>query len=144
MPPPNHPDLLARDKYPGMGRAEAEVAHAWLIRRGGEYDSIEFNVRLGEGEPCPPDTEDYLRDCWKANTQKRADIVAIAAGLVTIVEVKDRITPGAVGQLLAYQTLWFRQYPGVPVSRLLVIGRTMVSEIGEVFASQGVDIEILP
>jgi len=127
-----------------MSGHEQGVARRWLTAHGAEFDSIEFNVRLGDGEPCPPDTEEYLAKCWRENTQKRADLVAIAGGLATIVEVKDRITPGAVGQILTYKMLWNRQYPSIPIARLVVIGRSIISEIGELFRSQGVDIEILP
>jgi hypothetical protein len=136
--------LLARASYPGMSAVESEVTRAWLGRHGLEYDRVEFQVRLGAGIDPGPGQPEYIRQLGRELWAKRADVVAITGAAVTIVEVKERITPGAVGQLLVYRDLYRREHPGAATIRLLTIGRGAVTDLIETFTAQGVEIEVYP
>lgn len=136
--------LLARARYPGMSDVESEVTRAWLGRHGAEYDRVDFQVRLGAGIDPGPGNPEYIRQLGRDLWAKRADIVAITGLDVTIVEVKERITPGAIGQLLVYRDLWRREHPETTAIRLLTIGRGAVTDLVETFQAQGVEIEVYP
>jgi hypothetical protein len=144
VPPVNLTRLLDQIQYPGMTYVESEITRAWLKTHGAEYESIDFNVRLGEGVQLAGEWDDSTRRAATMLSQKRADIVALRAGVVTIVEVKVRIGLPALGQLIGYRELWRREHPDAGFIRLLAIGRGAVEDVDLVFRSQGVEIETFP
>ena len=121
--------LLAQPQYPAMTRLESEITRAWLRLFGIAYDRIEFNVRLGEGVELGEGFSEQTRQAALLSTQKRADVIAWLVGQPDVVEVKDRISLGAIGQLLGYQLLWNREHPDETIGNLLVIGRNMMPGI---------------
>ena len=121
--------LLAQPQYPAMTRLESEITRAWLRLFGIAYDRIEFNVRLGEGVELGEGFSEPTRQAALLSTQKRADIIAWLSGRPDVVEVKDRISLGAIGQLLGYQLLWDREHSNETIGQLLVIGRSMMPGI---------------
>jgi len=144
MPPPNLAILLVQMQYPGMTYVESEITRAWLNRHGPEYDSIEFNYRLGDGADVGQEYPAEIQRMARLLTQKRADIVARKGDQVELVEVKIRIAFPVIGQLLGYRSLWKRQHPELPVARLLAIGRSVVPDLGPIITEQGIDIECFP
>jgi len=142
--PVNLPRLLDQIQYPGMTFVESEITRAWLQQHGDEFESLEFNVRLGAGVELGEEYGEETRRDATMLSQKRADIVAIARGVVTIVEVKVRIGLPALGQLIGYRELWRRDHPDAGFIRLLAIGRSAVSDVDLVFRAQGVEIETFP
>jgi hypothetical protein len=131
-------------QYPGMTYVESQITRAWIQKHGAEYESIDFNVRLGAGVGLGEDYDDATRRDATLLSQKRADVVAIRAGVVTIIEVKVRIGLPALGQLLGYRELWRREHRDAGFIRLLAIGRSAVSDVDIVFRAQGVEIETFP
>jgi len=144
MPPPNLAILLLQMQYPGMTYVESEITRAWLNRHGAEYDSIEFNYRLGDGVDVGQEYPAEIQRMAHLLTQKRADIVARKGDQVELVEVKIRIAFPVIGQLLGYRSLWKRQHPELPVARLLAIGRSVVPDLGPIITEHGIDIECFP
>lgn len=139
-PPPNLDQLLVQMQFPGMPRPESDVLKEWLVRRGADYDRIDFNVRLGKGvdlgEGFTPETKDLANKL----TQKRADLVAWKFDVPTIIEVKIRASLGALGQLLGYRTLWPLTYPDTAEPGLLVIARRVDDDAALVLSEHGVDV----
>lgn len=111
MPPPNLAILLLQMQYPGMTYVESEITRAWLNRHGAEYDSIEFNYRLGDGAEVGEEYTAEIQRMARLLTQKRTDIVARKGDQVELVEVKIRIAFPVIGQLLGYRSLWKLQHP---------------------------------
>ena len=144
MPLSNLDILLVQLQYPGMTWVESEITRAWIRKHGDEFESIDFNVRLGEGVQLGEEYGEETRRDATMLSQKRADIVAVRAGVVTIMEVKVRIGLPALGQLIGYRELWRRDHPDAGFIRLLAIGRCAVSDVDMVFRAQGVEIETFP
>lgn len=143
-PPPDLAVLLQQIQYPGMTWVESQVCKAWLNRHGAEYDEVSFNVRLGDGVD-PGDTYGpEIRRMANLLTTKRADIVARVGDQVDLIEVKVRVSFGAVGQLLGYQTLWARDRPAWRVRRLIAIGRSIVPDAELLIEQQGIVVETFP
>lgn len=139
-PPPNIDQLLAQIQFPGMPRPESEVFREWLTRHGREYDAIDFNVRLGDGAKVPEGLSETTQKLATLLSQKRADVVAWQGQQPTIFEVKVRANPGALGQLLAYRTLWPSKYPHSPEPLLAVLARRVDDDSLAVFGAHGVDV----
>jgi len=144
MPPPNLGQLLVQIQYPGMSFVESEVTRAWLNQRGTQYDEITFNVRLGAGVDPGEEYNEETRRMAELVTQKRADIVARAGDQVDVIEVKVRVSFGAMGQLIGYRDLWQRDHPDLPVRHLVAIGRSVVPDAADIIEGQGIKIETYP
>lgn len=144
MPPANLAQLFLQIQYPGMTWVESEITRAWLQRHGAEYDSIEFNYRLGDGVDVGQEYTPEIQRMATLLTQKRADIVARVADEVDLIEVKVRIAFPVMGQLIGYRSLWRRQHPEIPVRRLVAIGRSVVQDAGPAIEELGITIETFP
>jgi hypothetical protein len=145
MPPPQNLGLLlSQIQLPGLTYVESDISKAWLNAHGAEYDKIDFNVRLGEGVDPGDEYAAEIRDMAVKLTQKRADIVAQVGGQVDLLEVKVRVAFGALGQLLGYRTLWNLAYPGLPIRRLIAVGRSVVPDCEDTFAELGIVIQTFP
>lgn len=114
-----------RSSYPGLPDNEGEVLRQWLRRHEREYDRFEYNVRVGKGiDPGAAYPED-MRRMSIANSQLRIDVIAWKGTQATILEVKERATPSAIGQIVTYAHLWQVENPTLPTPRALIVARTM-------------------
>lgn len=143
-PPPNLAILLAQMQYPGATEFESDVIRAWLRAHGAEFDSIEFNVRLGRGGEPLEDFDEPTRRAQRALTQKRADIIAHVGGTATIIEVKIKLGLSALGQLIAYRQLYLDSHPEEPPAALLAIARAADGDVRAVLERNGVRFEFFP
>lgn len=139
-PPANLEMLLLQIQFPGMPAPESDVAKLWLQRHGAEYDTIEFNVRLGDGAEPPAGLDASIERMTRLVTQKRADVIATRDGRATIIEAKIRAGLGAAGQLNGYRALYQRANPGAPAPRLLVIAKYADPDVQYALAEQGIDL----
>lgn len=140
MPPANLDHLIAQDYFPGLEAGESQVAHAWLVARGALYDRIDFNVRLGVGvEPPAELVEPYLSMATDLS-RKRADIIAVAGDVTTIIEVKIRASLGAIGQLLGYKALYEREHPDIGSARLSILARRVDPDAQYAISQNGIDL----
>lgn len=95
-----------RARYPGMLPREILIWKNWLYQNSTRFDRYEYNVRLGEGVDPGPSYDDASRRMWILNSMKRADVIAVRGGLVTIIEVEENPGLTAFGQLAGYLALW--------------------------------------
>jgi hypothetical protein len=132
-----------RLRFPGMAPREILVFKNWLRAHETEYPGspaplllrpsqgdnqaiflatpFDYNFRIGNGfDPGPTWPEEQRRNAI-LNSQKRIDALAYRGGRVTIIEVKDRATFAAVGQIVAYNVLWQREFPTVGIEQLVIV-----------------------
>ena len=131
-------------QLPALTPLEDAVAKAWLIEHQAEYDSIEFNVRVGLGVQLPASSPDYMKLYARASTTKRIDMLVRAGDVVTIVEAKIRIGGSALGQLLLYRKLYLADHPEVKTVKLVAIGQTMEPDVKEAYDELGITTELFP
>jgi len=131
-------------QLPGFNPLESLIAGAWLQKHQNEYERADFNVRLGRGIEVPADAPDYLHKYAAASTTKRADLIAFASSYATIVEVKARISPGALGQLHVYGKLFKQQFPTVKDVRLVAAGQSIMPDLDQIFSDHSITIELFP
>lgn len=115
--------LLIRKAYPERTDGESVVIRAFLLAHLGEFDSIVFGKRVGQGEPPNPAHLPAIQLQTKLNTQKRIDILAYRGRQPVIIEVKQRVTPAALGQILTYRHHFLEESPDAPEPELVVVGR---------------------
>lgn len=118
IPPPKPSELPS---YGSLFAPEQTILRRWLKAHESEYDSFDFNVRIGPGYDPGPQYDEAIRRMAVANSQRRIDAIAYKQGQVTIIEVKQRGSFAAVGQLIGYETHWMKDHPGEQPPRLLLI-----------------------
>jgi hypothetical protein len=134
--------LLIRRAYPERTDLESAVVRDFLEARGRDYDRYEFSVRVGQGlTPDPTHLPGVQRNTVR-NSQKRIDLIVWQGPQATIVEVKARITPAVLGQLLTYQHLLLEDRPDILTPHLATIGRYCDDDTLRVLIAQGVDVYV--
>lgn len=115
-------NLLAdRQSLPGLIPQEIVIFKAWWADHFSEYDGYDFNVRVGTGFDPGDKFDDSVRTSWIANSQRRIDALLRKGDEWTVVEVKYRASPLAIGQLICYRELLAIKYPGRDTSQLLLL-----------------------
>ena len=132
-----------RQTFPGLMPQEVAVLREWLRIHESEYDSFDYNVRVGVGTDPGPTYDATMRQMSLDVTRKRIDAVAIKGSDVTLIEVKKRATLSAVGQVVAYKTLWNNDNPLRPASRLLLVAAAFDPDVMPVLAANAVDYAIV-
>lgn len=136
--------LLDQTQYPQLTANESQIARAWIAAHGREWDDVDFNVRLGTQLELGPGFSASTRAQAAILSQKRADMVATRADAVALIEVKLRVSLGALGQLLGYQVLWRAEFPDVTNIQLIAIGHDALIDVVEVLQAHGVHVELFP
>ncbi|MEM3554494.1 MAG: hypothetical protein QXU79_01585 [Candidatus Micrarchaeaceae archaeon] len=83
-----------------------EIWERFLSRYGREFTGFTYDVRVGEGVEVRPYWGDEIARMAKLLTMKRIDVVGYKPGEVWIIEVKPHGGLSALGQLIAYETLY--------------------------------------
>lgn len=135
--------LSDRLRFPGMLPDEIVVYKAWLVLHEKEYDSFDFNVRIGEGEDPGPTFSDVVREKTIQDTKLRIDVVATKAGRPEIQEVKRRATPANLGQLITYFHVWNKQGLSVVAPALRLICNAFSPEILPAVKETGIVLDVV-
>lgn len=111
----SHPD------FPHMMPADIPVWRRWLTRLSTPYESISYDVHVGEGRPVPDDWPEPYRSNAHYLSLKRIDAVITFADHILIVEVKHLAGWKAIGQTVGYPILYADAFhPELPVATLLL------------------------
>ncbi len=132
-----------RLKYPGLFPAEVPILRAWLALHQSEYDTFDYNVRVGTGFDPGPAYAPEIRTMAVQNTQYRIDLVASKGNQDTLVEVKQHAGLSALGQVLGYEHLWMEAHPGRPTPRLLVVTSDPQPDLPRILAANGINLEVV-
>jgi hypothetical protein len=136
--------LLDLNTLPGLRRPDTKVAQAWLREHAPEYDSVEFNVRLGQGIVLPETADPSMKLFAQAVSTKKADLVLHAGANVTIVEIKIRVGGSALGQLELYKNLYLAAHPEAGDVRMIVAGQYLEPDVESVYRAHNITIELYP
>ena len=120
-------------RYPHMGTRESRIWEAYLERYGTPEGRIEYDVHLGEGAEVKEEWPVWMKVMVKALSTKRADVVVDRTLGTTIIEVKRRAGLSAVGQLLGYEALMYKQRGGWKPIDLMVVCEYLEPDMAEVF-----------
>lgn len=99
------PAVMSRTP-PAFERFENEIWQRFLDGYGDSYQGFHYNVKIGEDRNLGLDLDEKVRAAINALALKRIDAVGKRGETWDIIEVKRHAGPGALGQILAYETLW--------------------------------------
>lgn len=132
-----------RRRFGSLLPREVLVLVAWLKLHEAEYDRWQFDVRIGKGfDPGPGFTED-IRRMAVLNSQKRMDALGWQGQQATIVEVKERASLGAVGQLVGYKALFQQEHPDLPAPLLVLVAMRADADLLPALVAVGIKLELV-
>lgn len=141
---PNIGVILSSPKQIGGDAIEWSVAKEYLIKHVADFDSVAFNVPLGPGITLPWPAPAWVQKSATANSRARADMILYSGNTATIVELKDNITPSALGQLLTYWHLFSDDNHQILQVYKVAAGRTVQNGLTAMFGRYGVLVELYP
>jgi len=110
-----------KPKYPHMRLWESAIMDKYHDKVGmvGEW-SYDVPLKVRE-TPLPPYMTDNENLLWQRITAKRIDAVCERKNVIYIIEIKDRLRPSALGQVLTYLTLYAEQFaPQKPLQGVIL------------------------
>lgn len=119
---------------------EKTVGRKWLLVHQGEYDRVDFNVRVGKGFDPGPNYDSQYRKQAQLVSQRRIDMVLWKGQQPTILELKDSIGVSAASQLELYQSLLPSVFPGSPPAKLIVVGNSIGPDLELFYESQKIKV----
>jgi len=144
MPIQGLDSIMASPILAGSTAQESAIGRAWLRAHANDYDSVEFNVRVGKGVGLPPGTPEYVGLAAYAGTTKRIDIVAHRGSSIDIVELKEVLGLGAIGQLLGYAHLYLADHPQTGHVGMIAAGLMTQADVAPVYTKSGIAVELFP
>lgn len=136
--------LIIRKAYPERTDGESAVIRAFLLAHLAEFDSIVFGKRLGRGvAPDPSHLEGVQRQTAESSKLK-LDILAMRGSRPVLVEVKQRVTPAALGQILTYKHHFVEEFPDALEPEMVVVGREAVDDAVVALQAHGVTVYLYP
>jgi len=88
-----------------MRTVDIPVWEAWLEENSSDLDTVDYDLHLGEGIPPLEGIPSEFQQDWTALTQKRADAVVFRQDKIEVIEVKDRVSPQAIGKVMVNSEL---------------------------------------
>jgi hypothetical protein len=134
--------LILRRFYPERTDRESTVIRDFLLAHGREYDRFAFSVRVGQGATPDPSHLPAVQANAVFSSRKRIDILAWSGAQPTIIEVKERVTPASLGQILTYRHLFLEENPDALEPALVVIGRFSDADTLRALQAAGVTVYI--
>lgn len=142
--PPDFSLLLIRRSFPERTDGESHVIRAFLLEHLRDYTSITFNKRVGKGLDPDPTHLEAVQQNTRFSSQLRIDILGWRGPQPVIVEVKQRVTPASLGQILTYQHHFVEENPDAPIPDLVVVGREAIPDAVVALQAHGVTVYLYP
>jgi len=129
--------------FPAMLPRETSIWQTYLSQHPGEFETLDYNVRVGKGLDPGPSYEDSARRAAIMNSQLRIDVVGFDGTTWWLIEVKVRAGAGAVGQLQQYLVLFEQAYPDKrPIGMRMVTDRMKLG-LDVMCARWGIDLVVV-
>lgn len=136
--------LIIRSHFPERTDGESHVIRAFLLEHLLDYDRITFSKRTGHGITPDPTHLPAVQANTAFSSMLRIDILAWRGPTPIIVEVKQDVTPAALGQILTYRHHLLEEYPSAPEPELVVVGRTANPDAIAALQAHGVTVYLYP
>jgi len=89
-----------------MSTEDTIIWNRFLEAYGAEYESFDYDIKVGEGEAPLPTLPDNYKKMVRDLTRKRIDAVGYKDGEIHIFEVKPFAKLSVLGQIIAYTELY--------------------------------------
>lgn len=101
------PDFPSRPryKYPHLAGSDIAIWDAFIQIFHPHFTGLTYDLHVGKGLEPDKDAPYPMQMLWTHLTQKRIDVLGFRKNSLWVIEVKDRPTVAALGQVLGYTVL---------------------------------------
>lgn len=129
-------------KYPHMKPEDVAVWQRLIENNPGFFDSVDYDVPVGEGAPQNPEHPANISYDGKILTQKKIDAVCYTSGATFIVEIGPIADMRKLGQILTYLKLYGQTYPGASNVIGMVVCGAVERELEPMFAEHNIMLKL--
>lgn len=133
-------EYVERRKYPGLIPVECAIWSEFVKGHPRFFNSVEYNVRVGEGVEPVASVEEQYPGLTRTLTAKRIDAVGWSDDTPTIVEVKDAARMTALGEIVTYVELYKQTFRYAGVLPVIVVCVDVDPDLVDIFADRNVDL----
>jgi len=126
-----------RGNPPHMLPPDIPVWWRFLEKWGHEIQKLYYDCLLGGPFLTEEEEKDPIKKSWRYVNSKRPDAIAETEKEVWIIEVAANPGLRAMGQLIAYQTLWQEDPKIEKIDRPVLIVETLDTDLGAAAAKLG-------
>lgn len=131
-------------KYPHLLPEDVPVWERYLDLYNSQYLRLEYDVRVGNGQPANPSLPANIQKMAIDLSQKRIDAVGWTEAAIHIIEITRRAGIKAIGQLTTYPVLYAQSFraplPLIPV----LVCEELLPDIDPVIQRYNIKTFILP
>ena len=113
------------------------VWYRFLEKWGHEIEKLYYDCLLGGPFLTPEELQDPIKKSWQYDNSKRPDAIAETKNEVWIIEVSANPGLRAMGQVVAYQTLWQEDPKIEKLDRMVLVVETLDTDLGAAIAKHG-------
>ncbi|TKJ24801.1 MAG: hypothetical protein CEE41_05170 [Hadesarchaea archaeon B3_Hades] len=118
--------------------ADIPVWYRFLEKWGHSFLNLYYDCLLGGPYLLPGEEKDPLKKMWRHNLSKRADAIAELEKEVWIIEAASHPGLRAIGQCVAYQSLWLEDPKIAKIERPVLVCEVLDTDVGAVCGRMGV------
>jgi len=139
---PKHQHPTAR--FPHLLPWDAAIWRSFLELNGHDYQSFEYDVRVGDGRDPGPEYTQNIRNMAIQLSQRRIDAVGFQPGTITLFEITGSIGMTALGQCHAYPILYRLKNPGNYTLRIILVAAHLQDDIQTSLVARQIPFALFP
>lgn len=113
------------------------VWYRFLNKWGHEIERLWYDCLLGGPFLSPEEELDPIKKSWRYVNSKRPDAIAETKNEVWIIEVSANPGLRAMGQVIAYQSLWQEDSKIEKIDRMVLVVETLDTDLGAAVGKMG-------
>ena len=130
-------------KYPHMKPEDVAVWERFIEKKGSFFDSVDYDMAVGNGRPQRSDLPENIRRDGKILTQRKIDVVGYNDLGISIVEIKPIADARALGQIEMYFDLFVAVLGGEGEIFKMVIAGDIEPDLIDTYVRQGVILSLV-
>lgn len=135
---------MAHSKYPHLLPADIALWDRFLTANPNRFEELYYDIRVGDGRDPGQDYAPNIRRMAIDLSQRRIDAIGITPDEIYIIEISTRPGLKALGQLMAYPTLYAQKYPTNKALRPLLVCEDLEADIRPVLLKLSIPYELYP
>ena len=129
-------------KYAHMQPEDVAVWERFIKKNPKYFDSVEYDVEVGEGALQSPDLPANIKADGKILSQKKIDVVGYRDDKFFVIEVKPTANMRCLGQCMTYISLYRDTYEPMAELKCMVICGEVERELDALFKENDIMVEI--
>lgn len=127
-------------RYPGLLKKHYDICKRFLLAEGNNFESVDYNVRVGDGVIPKKTWDEITRTAARELTQKRIDLVGYRPGEIWIIEITHQARVSVFGQIVAYRQMYIEDFAPTEDVQTAVVCSTIDRDFNRLLFERGVSV----